>query len=252
MDPVHAGVPQPPRQACSTEATVPGYEAIREVLQERAIGERKVLPEADRLLAVIASLCIANRQKVLMVKLREGLKKGLEPRAISECLLQTGLYGGLPLVEEIGELLAAVFEEMGVSVDSEPRAMALEDGETLQESAKEYQRALHGERQQTGHADPMDVHTSELYKITSHYGYGMIWRRPGLTVRQRLIIAIASFATIGYVDSFLIKFARSATEHGMSVEEVREVIVQVSPYIGFPRALRALSLMREAFPDDLS
>ncbi len=230
---------------------MPGYEAIREVLQERAIGERDVLPEGDRLLAVIASLCIANRKQVTTVKLREGLEKGLEPRAISECLLQTGLYGGLPLVEEFGELLATVFDEMGVSVDTEPQDMPLEDGETLQQSATEYQRALHGDRQQTGHADPMDVHTSELYKITSHYGYGMIWRRAGLTLRQRLIIAIASFATIGYVDSFLIKFARSATEHGMTVEEVREVIVQVSPYIGFPRALRALSLMREAFPDDL-
>lgn len=251
MDHIYADFTTLTSSPRSTEASIPGYEAIREALQERAIGKRDVLPQSDRLLAVIASLCISPRRQVLKAKLLEAFHGGLDPRAISECVLQTGLYGGLPLVEELGELLADVFEKIGVCVNSEPLDASLEDGETLQQSATEYQRALHGERQQTGHADPMDTHTSELYKITSHYGYGMIWRRPGLSVRQRLIIAIASFATIGYVDSFLIKFARSASEHGMTVEEIREVIVQVSPYIGFPRALRALSLMREAFPDDI-
>ncbi len=226
---------------------IPGYEAIRDALQVQAIGARQVLPVHDCLLAILASLCLESRKAAMIEKVGLALEAGLEPRAVSELVLQTGLYGGLPLVEEMGELLGKVF--MGKGVKPSLELLPPEDREQLLVAASEYQRLLHGERQQWGHADPMDEHTAELYGITSQYGYGLVWRRPGLDMRQRLIVALSCFVTIGYVDNFLLKFTRSAMTHGFTVEEVREVVVQVSPYIGFPRALRALTVMKGAFED---
>jgi len=106
--------------------------------------------------------------------------------------------------------------------------------------------ARHGERSSKAHADPKDRFTGELYQVAAVYGYGLVWRRPGLTVRERLIVALSSFATLGSLDSFFVKFARSAVEHSVSKDEIVEIITQLSPLIGFPRGLEALRALRQA------
>lgn len=63
----------------------------------------------------------------------------------------------------------------------------------------------------------------------------------GLTIQQQSIIPIAAFAANGDTDKL-----KSALEDGLSaglsVNEIKEVLIQLSAYAGFPRSLTALNV----------
>ena len=231
----------------ATDLAIPGYGAIRDEFQFGHVWHREGLPLQDRMIAVLACLTLLRHGNLLASKAAAALDMGIEPRALSELVLQVGIYGGLPIVEEAAAVLGEAFQERQAFPTGE--LLPAEDWETLQAAANAYQVSLHGERRHQGHADPADGYTAELYAIATYYGYGLIWRRPGLSLRRRLIVALASFAVLGGVDGFFSKFAASAAEHGIGGREITEVVIQTAPYIGFPRALQALRLMRGVFGD---
>lgn len=232
----------------ATDLAIPGYGAIRDEFQFGHVWHREGLPLQDRMISVLTCLTLLRHDDMLARKLAAALDMGIEPRALSELILQVGIYGGLPIVEEAAAVLGKVFQERQAFPTEE--LLPAEDWETLQAAAAAYQAALHGERRHEGHADPADGYAAELYAIVTDYGYGLIWRRPGLSLRRRLIVALACFAVLGSVDGFFVKFAATAAEHGIGAREITEVVIQTAPYIGFPRALQALRLMREVFGDE--
>ena len=61
-------------------------------------------------------------------------------------------------------------------------------------------------------------------------------------MRQRFICAVATFAALE-MESQLVKFSQSALNHGLSREQSIEVVMQIAPYAGFPRALNALAAL---------
>lgn len=61
-----------------------------------------------------------------------------------------------------------------------------------------------------------------------------------LTAQQRAIIPMASLAATGHIDKLSIAL-NDALDAGVSVNEAKEVLVQVYAYAGFPRSLNALA-----------
>ncbi len=230
----------------SVEQVIPGYDALCDEMEFGAIWSRDGLPLQDRIISSLSSLVLLQQPRKLSQMVAAALDSDLTPRAISEIILQAGLYGGMPLVEDAARCAGDVFAERGLEPSRE--LLASEDWDALEEEARGYQTELHGRRRDAGHADPSDMFTYELYSIAIHYGYGMIWRRSGLDMRQRLIVALACFATMGSSASkFFSKFALSAADHGMTPAEITEVVVQVVPHVGFPRGLGVLMLLKGLF-----
>jgi quercetin dioxygenase-like cupin family protein len=62
-----------------------------------------------------------------------------------------------------------------------------------------------------------------------------------LTKRQLAIVAIASYAAIGDIDG-LTKNLVQGLNAGMTVNEIKELLIQVYAYCGFPRSLTALGV----------
>ena len=62
-----------------------------------------------------------------------------------------------------------------------------------------------------------------------------------LTERQQAIVAIASYAAIGDTDDLTRALAQGLTA-GMTVNEIKELLIQAYAYCGFPRALTALGV----------
>lgn len=63
----------------------------------------------------------------------------------------------------------------------------------------------------------------------------------GLTIRQQAIIPVAAFAAGGDTDK-LKGALEDALSAGLSVNEIKEVLIQLSAYAGFPRSLTALNV----------
>ena len=81
----------------------------------------------------------------------------------------------------------------------------------------------------------------DLGRYLVEFGFGDVYARPRLSLRDRELITVAMLAAMRAHESQLDFHLRAARRVGISVDELREVIINVVPYAGFPAALNAMS-----------
>ncbi len=220
----------------------PGLEAFALEAGFGSLWADPALPSADRMVAVLSALAQKDRQAALRAHIPAALKAGLSAVEIREVFVQCGLYGGLPLAESALAAAAPLLEA------ADPLPEDTRDNAALEADGRAMMRELHGERAETGYAAPGNAGSAGLYRIAILYGYGVIWNRPGLSHRRRMIVALASFAVLGLHDT-LAKFAASACAMGLSRTEIAAAIGQTAPYTGFPPALNALGRLADVLAE---
>jgi 4-carboxymuconolactone decarboxylase len=202
-----------------------------------AIWSRPGLALEDRMVCALAALAAVQRLDKLRRHVAAALDVGLTPRAIVEVLIQIGIYAGFAASEEAVEAAGTVFSARGIAM---PEETAREDSlEVLSERGRKLMQQLHGARATQGYAAPDNAVTGALYPLAIQYGYGEIWFRPGLDLRQRALVAVAAFTALK-LDSQVTKFGQSALNMGLSRTEVIEAVIQTAPLSGFAPALNAL------------
>ena len=75
------------------------------------------------------------------------------------------------------------------------------------------------------------------------FAFGEIYARPG-DLRHRELIAISSLATMGGCDPQLETHVHGAFNAGLTEAEVVEAVMTLIPYVGFPRALNAMAVVK--------
>ncbi len=213
---------------------------------------RPGLAPEDRIIAVVTTLTCLQRLTALKAHIGAALDLGIAPRGVQEIIVQSGLYGGIPIAEAALAVAAEVFAARGIAppeLEADEARMMDDAPDGLALSGRRIMADLHGERSGQGYAAPDDPATSALYEIAIRYGYGVIWTRAGLTWRQRMFVAVAAFTALR-LDATLKKFAVSALGQGLTREEVVEAIMQTALYGGFPPALTALAQVKPLlFPE---
>ncbi len=79
------------------------------------------------------------------------------------------------------------------------------------------------------------------------FPFGDIYSRPGLSVRDREIAAIASLAAMGNATPQLKVHIEAGLNVGLTREEITEILMQMAVYAGFPAALNGLFAAKEVF-----
>ncbi len=75
------------------------------------------------------------------------------------------------------------------------------------------------------------------------FAFGEIYAREG-DLKHREIVAIASLTTMGGCDAQLETHIHGAFNVGLTEPEVVETVMTLIPYIGFPRALSAMAIVK--------
>ena len=89
----------------------------------------------------------------------------------------------------------------------------------------------------------------DMAKYVIEYPYGDIWSRPGLDIKSRELVTIASLTTLGYAKGELRAHIHNALNAGCTREEILEVIIHMSVYAGFPAALNGLFVAKDVFQE---
>ena len=79
------------------------------------------------------------------------------------------------------------------------------------------------------------------------FPFGDIYSRPGLSVRDREIAAIASLAGMGNATPQLKVHIEAGLNVGLTREEITEILMQMAVYAGFPAAVNGLFAAKEVF-----
>jgi len=86
------------------------------------------------------------------------------------------------------------------------------------------------------------VHARAIHE----YCFGTIWDRPHLDLKLRELIVIAAAAAQDLAEEVEVH-VRGALNRGATREEIVETIVQLAPYIGFPKTNHALRAAKRIF-----
>lgn len=89
----------------------------------------------------------------------------------------------------------------------------------------------------------------DLAKYTIEYPFGDIYSRPGLDLRSREIATVAALTALGNCAPQLKVHLNAALNVGCSEEEIKEVILQMSVYAGFPSALNGMFAFKEVLAE---
>jgi len=87
-----------------------------------------------------------------------------------------------------------------------------------------------------------------LADITQKVLFGDVWKRPGLSPRDRSLITIASLISL-YRSNELPFHLDLALKNGVTREEISEVITHLAFYAGWPPASTAVAIARKCFEE---
>jgi len=94
-----------------------------------------------------------------------------------------------------------------------------------------------------------DEFTSDFQEFITRYAWGEIWDRPGLDRAARSVATLAALVTLR-AEGEIAMHVRAAIRNGLSVEEVKEVILHTAIYAGLPAANAAFAIAQKALDED--
>lgn len=83
--------------------------------------------------------------------------------------------------------------------------------------------------------------TDEFQDLLTRYAWGEIWTRPGLDRRTRSCITIAMLVALNRNDELALHI-RAARTNGVTVDELKEILLQTAIYCGVPAANTAFGV----------
>lgn len=82
-------------------------------------------------------------------------------------------------------------------------------------------------------------------RAVTELAWGYAWSRPGLDRRSRSILTLGILAGLGRFPELGI-YTRAAVNSGVTIEEIREALVQITVYCGTPAGRQAFAAAHQA------
>jgi len=110
--------------------------------------------------------------------------------------------------------------------------------EELFEAGLKIRREVLGPEYVGGSLARADDFMMALQRVTTEWAWGYTWSRPGLDRRTRSLLNLALLTALGKPAELKLH-VKGALTNGVSVDEIREVLVHAAAYCGIPAALEA-------------
>jgi 4-carboxymuconolactone decarboxylase len=193
----------------------------------------------ERELCVVSALAVQGYLSQLRWHVGAALRAGAPAVAIRETLIQVVPYAGWPSALNALNVMKEAFDQQGVVAT--PRAPEVASRSRLLERGR-----LHGSEVYPDYAAVERLlagYDPELPGYLTENAYGQIYDRPGLSMRQRELIAIAML-TVSQRLPQLESHIEGALRVGATREEAKEVIITMLLYAGWPPVINALEVWK--------
>ncbi len=90
----------------------------------------------------------------------------------------------------------------------------------------------------------MTSFNAEFQQLITQYAWGTIWSRPGLNKRERSLATLSMLIGLNKPNEFKMH-VRAAIHNGLTIEEIKEIILHSAIYCGVPAANEAFHLAGE-------
>ena len=90
--------------------------------------------------------------------------------------------------------------------------------------------------------------TQAFQEITTEWCWGYAWSRPGLDKKTRSMLNLAMLTALNRAPELKLH-VRGAITNGVSVDEIKEILVQATIYCGVPAGLDAFKAANEVLKE---
>ncbi len=91
----------------------------------------------------------------------------------------------------------------------------------------------------------------QFWNFTTEHLFGQLWARPGLSLRDRALVTISVLLAVD-ADRGSMNHLRYARNLGITEEQMREIIIQVGYYAGWPKGAHAMARFTHILNDPKS
>ena len=241
---VGLAAPIPARAAQAPGAPVTGDElrAVAPALADdtnRILGDlwqRTDLSPRDRSIATVSALVAGGQAASLAPYLDRALDDGVTPAEIGEILTHLAFYSGWPNAVSAAAVAKDMFARRGIGAD---RLAAPEGPPLAVDPEAEKRRADYVERSLGAVAPALRDYTNGVL-------FDDLWRRPGLSPRDRSLVTVSALIAGGKTQQ-LVGHLNLALDHGLTRAEIGAVIAHLAFYAGWPNAVSAAAVARTVF-----
>lgn len=195
---------------------------------------------------MITCITLAAQQALPQLKAHAGaaLNVGVTPEELREVVYLTAPFIGFPKMLNALSTVNGVFEERGIKLPLEKQ------GSVTDASRHETGKAIQDRLYPGGISSTMDGMPGDMGKYVegflTDYFFGEIYSRGALDLKTRELLGYCVLVTIG-AESQLKSHYYGNLNVGNTPEIITAAVIQCLPYVGFPAAIKALSIIKQEY-----
>lgn len=195
---------------------------------------------------MITCITLAAQQALPQLKAHAGaaLNVGVTPEELREVVYLTAPFIGFPKMLNALSTVNGVFEERGIKLPLEKQ------GSVTDASRHETGKAIQDRLYPGGISSTMDGMPGDMGKdvegFLTDYFFGEIYSRGALDLKTRELLGYCVLVTIG-AESQLKSHYYGNLNVGNTPEIITAAVIQCLPYVGFPAAIKALSIIKQEY-----
>ena len=98
---------------------------------------------------------------------------------------------------------------------------------------------------QNADGDPISV---EVQEMVTEFGWGVVWTRPGLSLKIRSMLNLAMLTALNRPHEFETHL-KGAINNGVTKDEIKEILFQSAVYCGWPAAIDSFRIAKRIFAE---
>ena len=218
---------------------------LMEILRRFIFGDvfdTGVLDDQTRELITVTVLASLQTLPQLKSHTAAALNVGVQPIEIREAIYQLAPFIGFPRTLNAVATINDVFRAQGIQLPLPVQGTVL-DADRYPKGLAE-QAPLYGNEIKDNLADLPEPFNEAMPRFLTEFCFGDFYTRGGLTLSQRELLLLCALAAIGDTSAQLGPHGRACIQVGNSKTAVVAALVHCFPYIGFPRAVAAIRVVK--------
>jgi 4-carboxymuconolactone decarboxylase len=199
-----------------------------------------------RMLMITASTIGSQALTEYKMFVNAALNVGVTAVEIKEVLYQAVPYVGIAKVIDFIYTTNEIFKERGIALPLAQQSTTTR--ETRKEVGLAKQKEIVGNRIDEMYKNsPKDL--LHIQEFLSANCFGDFVTRNGLNVRKREMVTLSFLIALGGTESQIKGHIQGNANVGNSRQDLINLVTQLIPYVGYPRALNAITCLNEILPE---
>jgi len=209
------------------------------------IMSRPGLDLKQREIANVAALtAIGSVRSALKYHIHGMLNVGCTPQEAIETILNAVVYAGFPAAQDGMTIAREVFNER--NLEFKP-VSARPEGDRYQLGIQNLKQT-EGDRVKTIATRFANL-APDLPRLIIEFARGEIWNRRGLSLKSREFATLAMVTALGNQANSVQAHVEGALRAGATETEIKELLLQMTVYAGYPKTLAAVTVAQQTLAD---